>query len=432
VLPYFSDTIDHINTSLAQMDVVEDKGRLFVYSLTATDSVIRAHKWASSLTITGKLNAGAGVRTFVTDRELADSMTFAYSLRQAGKNVRDVQFQNQLAPLIGPYFTRTFGGPEAPDTASLHEWIGDLDNHSSAVSKTGTGNLGSVLTSLDVSLPGKVVAAWFNAPDNPKADAYLNMSRLIQFALRRFAQFCYFDDPSKYGAIDAAPAVYVYGSLPVSTDIRVDNGSITLNMPDDTYWDFQDPNKRSKMVFASPTKDALALRMAGIRQLLLDSDKFKNKAQFYDPAVLDQPLALQNPRQTALNDPRFTGLLFTEAETIKHAREAGMRLARFRATAGTDPQEALIALEDFGAKITDAFNRGLGGLIPRLDEFSAMIFLEATLAFDAALAGTRPIARLDVMLLKPSAPANTIDNFLKGTAPDPTAVSIEQPVMGLP
>jgi hypothetical protein len=340
--------------------------------------------------------------------------------------------QNQLEPLIGPYFPKTFGGPEAPDTASLHEWIGDLDNHSSAFSKTRTGNLGSVLTSLDVSLPGRVVAAWFNAPDNFKADGYLNMSRRIQVALRSFAQFCYFDDPTKYGAIDTAAAVYVYGCLPISTNIRVDNGSITLNQPDDIYWDFQDPNKRSKMVFASSTKDALALRMAGIRQLLLDSDKFKNDARFYDPAVLDQPLALQNPRQAALQDPRFTGLLFTEAETIKHAREAAMKLARFRATAGTDPQEALNALEDFGAKITDAFNDGLGGLIPRLEEFSAMIFLEAASAFDAALAGTRPTARLDVMLLKASAPASTIDNFLKGTATDPTVVSIEQPVMGLP
>lgn len=433
VLPYFNDTIDHINDSLAAMNVVAEKGRLFVYDLRAKDTLIQAHKWASNLTITGKLSVGAGVRTFVTDQELADSMTFAYNFRQAGQNVRDVQFQDQLQPLIDSYFPKVFGGPEAPDTASLHEWIGDLDNVASMTSKTGTGNLGTVLSSLDVSLPGKVVAAWLNAPDNPKADAYLQMSRNIQIAMRRFAQFSYFNDPSKYGDIDAAPVVFVYGCLPISTAIRVnEEGAITLNLPDDIYWDFEDQAQRSKMVFASTTKDALRARMSGIRQVLLDSDKFRSRANFYDPTLLDQPLALQNPRATALADPRFVGLLFTEAETIKHAREAGLQIAKFRTKASTDPQEAIAVLEEFGAKITEAFNQGLGGLIPRLEEFSAMIFLEAARAFDPSLINILPTSCLEVILLKPSAPPNAGDDFLNGTAPDSAAVAIEQPVVGLP
>jgi len=82
----------------------------------------------------------------------------------------------------------------------------DLDNVATAASKTGTGNLGTVLSSLDVCLPGKVVAAWFNAPGDPKADAYLQMSRNMQIAIRRFAQFSYFGDPSKYGDIAALPS----------------------------------------------------------------------------------------------------------------------------------------------------------------------------------------------------------------------------------
>jgi hypothetical protein len=433
VLPYFSDTIDHVNNSLATMNVKEDNGRLFVYDVTATDTVTRANKWASNLTITGKLTVGNGVRSYVTDEELTDSMTFAYGLRQAGVNVRDVQLQDQLQPLIDVYFPKVFGGPEAPDTGSLHEWIGDLDNHSTAVSKTGTGNLGSVLSSLDVTLPGKVVAAWFNAPADPKAEAYLDMSRNIQVALRRFTQFCYFDDPSKYGTLDTAAAVYVYGCLPVSTAIRVNgDGTITLNQPNDIYWDFQDSaqnGQRSKMVFASPTKTALVLRMAGIRQVLLDSDKLKGKAQFYEPAILD---GIEDPRAAALASSVLAGLLFTEAQTISHARDAATRLAQFRATAGTDPQQAIVALQEFAAGITDAFNKGLGGLIQRLDEFSAMIFLEAARAFDPAVANLLPTARLDVILLKPSAASTTAANFLSGTAPDSTAIALEQPILGLP
>jgi len=430
-LPYFSDTIDHINASLASMNVVEDKGRLFVYDLQAKDTVVRAHKWASDMTITGKMSASAGVRTFVTDQEVADSMTFAYGFRQSTKNMRDVQFEVQLQPLIGPYFPKVFECPAAPDKASVHEWIGDLDNHASAISKTGTGNLGNVLLSLDVSLPGKVVAAWFDAPDKPNADAYLQMSRNIQTAIRRFVQFCYFDDPARYGDIDAAPAIFVYGCLPVSTDIRVnDDGTITLDLPDSIYWDFEDRTKRTKMVFASPTKNALALRMEGIHRVLLDSEKFKSAAGFYDPALLDEPLALQNPRASALANPAFAGLLLTEAQTITHAQEAGLKIAEFRQNAGTDPREAIKSLEEFGAKVTSAFNQGLGRLIPRLDEFSAMIFLEAARAFDPELLGVQPTARLDVILPKSSAPATLVDAFLSGTAPETTAVIIEQPIVG--
>src|SRR5262249_10735429 len=127
VLPYFSNTIDHINTSLAKMTVKEDNGRLFVYDLNAQDQVIRANKWSSNLTLTGQITVAAGVRVFVTPVELANSFTFSYSFRQSLKSARDVQFENLVQPLVGPYFRSQFGGPQAPDKPSLHEWIGTLD-----------------------------------------------------------------------------------------------------------------------------------------------------------------------------------------------------------------------------------------------------------------------------------------------------------------
>ncbi len=423
-LPYFSGTVDHLNNSLASLTVVEDKGRLFAYDLKAEDNVVRAHKWTSNLTITGKLTVAAGVRTFVTDEEVADSMTFGYSFRQAMQGMRDVQFEDQLEPLIQPYFPNAFGGPAAPEKASLHEWIGDLDNHVSAVDKTGTGNLGSVLVALDVSLPGKVVAAWFKAPRDKNAAEYFDMSRNIQRAMRRFAQFCFFNDASVYANLKSAPPVYVYGCLQVSTNIRIHNGTLTFDVDDKLYWDFEDTSKQRTMAFAS--RNAVALRMAGIQRVLMDSEKFRKQAGFYDPHKAGDAI------ETALKDPRFSGLLFTEAQIIGHAQSAGVKLAQFSSVAGTDPEQALEALEEFGAKITDAFNGRLGGLIPRLEEFSAMIFLEAARAFDPTLVNVRPWARLDTILLKRGTPDLVADLFLGGEAPDPSVISVEQPVVGIP
>jgi hypothetical protein len=121
----------------------------------------------------------------------------------------------------------------------------------------------------------------------------------------------------------------------------------------------------------------------------------------------------------------------TEADTISHAQDAGLALALFSSNVGTDPQRAIEVLQDFGSKVTDTFNKGLGDLISRLDEFSAMIFLEAARAFDPSLAGIQPSALLDVILLNGSAAASVSDDFLKGTMPDATAIGIEQPVVGV-
>ena len=429
VLPYYSATIDHINDSLASMNVVEDKGRLFVYDLTAQDSVIRANKWASSLTITGKLNAPAGVRNFVTEQEAADSMTFAYGFRQSLQNVRDVQLEDQIQPLIAPYFPKVFGGASAPDTASLHEWIGDLDNHATAVGNAGTGNLGNLLLSLDVSLPGKVVAAWFNAPADPNADAYLQMSRHIQRAMRRFAQYCYFDDPERYKDISVAPVVFVYGCLPVSTNVLVHGDTIDLDRTDDVYWDFN-PDTLRKMAFTSATAVDVTVRMNGIARVLRDSAKYKSAAGYYDAQA--DPSLVGKAINHALASPAFAGLLYNEEEVIKHARQAGVDLARFNSVRGTDPQQAIDALQEFGNKISDAFHHGLGGLIPRFQEFSAMIFLEAARAFDPDGLRVQPAARLDTMLLKPSTPESVGGDFVKGIAPDIATIALEQPVVGLP
>jgi hypothetical protein len=138
-----------------------------------------------------------------------------------------------------------------------------------------------------------------------------------------------------------------------------------------------------------------------------------------------------------LTGPTLRNLLAAEVDTITASRQAGWDFAQFVASASNAPDAAMEALTNFGVTVTKAFNSGLGGVFGgqaqiRMREFSSLIFLEAAKAFDPTLADVKPLARLDVFLLRPSAPTTAMTNFLSGTMPDSSIVAIEQPVMGLP
>jgi hypothetical protein len=454
VLPYFESTIDHINESLATMQVVEDNGRLFAFELNASDEIRAKNKFSSSLAITGKMNVGAGtkVRSFTTDQQVADSMSFTYRFRHAVKEMRALQLEQEVEALEDVYFPRTFGSSLAPGKASLHEWVGDLDNFADEVERrltstsNGTGNLGNVLISLEVSLPGRAVAAWLNAPADQDDPLYMEMSRAIQRVLRRMVPYCYFQDPKNYTSPSVAAQVLVYKCLPVSTTVKVREDDVLINQDKDTFWDFLDirdesVNERFAMIFKRPansSQQSTATRMfaeiASVRALLRDHPDLRSSADFYAPSELSKlvNMAWVSPSaQTLLKN----SLLFVEAEVIKHAREAGIALGKFRQNAGTDPKNALKSLSDFGAKVTNAFHGSLSDLFksdaaaPR--EFSSVVFLEASRAFDPSLAKIIPSARFDVALLRKSAPATVISDFLAGNAPQVEAVAIEQPVVSL-
>ncbi len=437
-LPYFSSTIDELNQALTTMNVQSDGGRLFVYDTKASDTVTLQGKWKSSLTITGKFPVTAGVRNFVTDADLENSMTFSYGFLQATKSMREAQLVNQIEPLVSNYFPNAFFSKDSPDKATVAEWADDLDHFASAVStaatggSNGTGNLGDTLFSLDVSLPGKVVAAWFKAPPkNGDQSAYLQMSRNIQVALRRFSAYCYFDDPSKYIEVPSISPIVFYQSLTVLGNFNLDANGNPVKA-DGIYWDNADPAKVNALLDYRQTQINWQNIAGGIHGVLADSSNLRNKADFY--AV---PEAWGPRRSEALTNQTLSNLLFAEHDTIKGAQQAGWDIADFIQSAGTDPDKAMAALSNFGAVVTKAFNQGLGGVFggqaqQRMREFSALIFLEAAKAFDPTLNDVKPLARLDVRLLRPSAPATALTNFLNGTMPDPSIVAIEQPVMGLP
>jgi hypothetical protein len=412
-LPHFRGTLDHLNESLATMKIEEDGGRIFAYELKASDEVVRARKWSSALTLSGAFKVPAGVATYEATQDSTNGLKFGYTLRRAQRDTRDLELETQIRPLVGPYFLRAFGGPQAPDRPSLHEWVGGLEASADQPSK---GALGEVLTLLDVRVASEVCGAWLKAPKDPEDGAYTQLSVSLQAALRRFTQLCYFDTPKKYKDLDAAWPILVYCCLPLRSAGKAH------------YWNWPDPGEQISIVNHPTTATTLASRFREIRDVLRDSKETKGSAQFYDPNDLHGPL------HSALGAGKrvFEGLLFTEAQTIQHAVSAALQLAAFQETGGDDPEDADVALEKFGAKLTNAFNGGLGSLIPRLAEFSSMIFTEGARALDPNLAPTQPIARLDTILLKTSAPKTVGADFVSGKMPDASVIAFEVPIVGWP
>jgi len=454
VLPYFESTLDHINRSLATLRVVEDNGRLFAFELDASDEIRAKNKFSSSLAITGKISMGAGtkVRCFTTDQQVADSMSFTYRFRHAVKEMRALQMEQQVEVLEDAYFPSTFGGSLAPDKASIHEWVGELDNFADEAERhltgasNGTGNLGNALISLEVSLPGRAVAAWFSAPADEDDLLYMEMSRAIQRVLRRLVPYCYFQDPKNYTSPSVAAQMLVYKCLPVSTSVKVREDDVLINQDKDIFWDFLDQrdeivNERFAMIFKRPansSQPSTARRMlaeiASVRALLKDHPNLHSSADFYAPSELPKLVSfawVSPSSQTLLRN----SLLFVEAEVIKHAQEAGVAMGKFRQSAGTDSKNALESLSDFGAKVTQAFHNSLSDLFKTdaaaLREFSSMVFLEVSQVFDSGLANVIPAARFDVALLRKSAPVTIVTDFLAGNPPPDEVVAIEQSVVSL-
>ena len=454
VLPYFEATLDHINESLATMRVVEENGRLFAFELNASDEVRTKNKYSSSLAITGKcyLAAGTKVHCFINDQQLSDSIRFSYRLRHFVKEMQVLHLEHQMTGLEEAYFPGSFGGPLAPEKASIHDWVRELKSIADAVENPpssashGAGILGNALLSLEVSLSGRAVAAWFNAPADKDDLLYGEMSRAVQRVLRRFVPFCYFQDLENYKAPSVAAQVLVYKCLPVSTAVQVRPDEVLVDQGTELFWDFLDirderVNERFAMIFKRPTNSAqastvtrMSREIALVEQLLRNHPSLRRAADDYAQSELSNLInsAWMSPStQTLLANH----LLFVEAEVIKHAREAGVTMGKFYQSAATNPKHALKLLSDFGAKVTAVFHNSLSDLfqteVATVRELSSMVFLETSRALDSGLANLIPSARFDVALLRKSAPMTVAADFLAGNPPPPEMVAIERAVVGL-
>ena len=434
-MPYYTQTTDKLNEALAGMKVVEENGRLFVYDLEAEDAIVRQDRWASEFAVSMNLPRRPGIRYFGSEEERNAAATTSYAFRQATKQMTSAQLENQLQPLVDEYFRKEFGGAEAPEKATLSEWVADLDKLFDEVEDNGTGRLGNTLVSLEVSLPGKVLANWLKAPENKKSREYMRMSLSIQNALRRLIPFAYFQRVENYrGANAAAATLLVYKSMPISTSIQLTSSGPLFNRNKKVYWDYLRNDLRDAVVSSPQTQTKLLMEMSRVARMLNEIEGMRGEAGFYAESELGDVLGetLKNEGEHLLRN----ALLRTESIVIDSAVSAGHQMARFVKFGGEDPEKALEALAKFGAGITSTFNDKLGGLFNPKDNkqllrnLGVQVFLEATRALGNGLADVQPTAMLDVRVLRGSEafpPAGYIDQGLLG---GDVKVGVAQRVIG--
>ena len=155
-MPFYSTKTDSINNSLAKVRAEEDGGRILFYELEATDEVTTRDRMKSQLAIASalplRLNGAVRLHS-------SDSSTWSYQYRQINENLNREELERQIRPYIEEYLPEHFGG--TGQSSSLSAWITDLDRRVEEAVDNGSDEFGDTLLSMEVSLPGSVLGAWF-------------------------------------------------------------------------------------------------------------------------------------------------------------------------------------------------------------------------------------------------------------------------------
>jgi hypothetical protein len=418
-LPYFSAVRDHITESLAKGEVVDAaEGRLWIFNLKASDTVIKKNS-LSKLSVAVELNRNAGIREFSKE-----SFRYDYTLLLAKRKARRTYLEDKLENIANEYFKSEFIGAGKSDFAA---YLTDLDKLTDQLGIGGSNNFGNIYTSFHLSLPGKVLAAWKNAPLEKKHPIYLQISREVQKFIRRWLPLSYIQDNVQYHQKKIIYPILVYCSLPPINKIEFQNGIPIITAKEIHDWDYLDKSVRNAVVSRfCPAQ--LKVILARIRaELNAENDGFVSD---YLDSRMGSILALDSDDDN-ISENIFEGLIFKEKEIIKGIVETGRTFRRFLDE--QDFEKAIELLAKFGGKITDSFNENLGGNVAgsSLRPLSSLLMLEIAKTLDPMLSSQfQPLSKLDLYVLQPDTPFNP-ENFFKGILPEKKETAIHQSIVGI-
>ena len=415
-MPFGSKKSSIETVSSARMRVVEDDGRVFVYTIDAIDKdserdgFFRARAGRdSTLTLSGTMPLGVGgeVRKW---KEA--SFSYAYSMVRAVQRMRVSQMESEIGPVVAQYVPGSFSGGR-----NFSEWVADLDKFLDGQDpNSGTHDIGDTRIALNVTAPSAYLQAWTKAPADEKDVRYLNLARGLQAELKKIISFFYFSDPSRYGDLGSAASPIVYSCLPVRSS---------------TKFDTRDLQQIEALVRSDATRGGLERYMNKIAGMLRGIPDLSGSAKFYDFTPGNYSFVVsQSLRRQAAGSPRpeFLGsLLDVEERLIENAIAAGIEMARFRELAPDQPARALQKLAEFGEDITRTFNSEFAHnpfLSDAARPLGTVFFLQAARAFDPALPSNGTAALLNITVIKSG--QASIEDMLKNDF-DRKGILFEQP-----
>ena len=423
-MPFYSTKTDSINNSLAKVRAEEDGGRILFYELEATDELTTRDRMKSQLAIASalplKLNGAVRVHS-------SDSSTWSYQYRQITENLSREELERQIRPYIEEYLPEHFGG--AGQSSSLSAWITDLDRRVEEAVDNGSDEFGDTLLSMEVSLPGSVLGAWFRERNEEQLleDARA-MSMRLQKGLKQLIPFYYFQDLDKLRQNSSTSALLVYAAMQLSTDFDVVDAQLTPTFKD-VYWDYRDLEKLEKMVFHPLTAIRLGVLISNAHERLTKAE-LHGQAKFFVPSEVSDFQNASNWKK--IDGGRLASLLRLESEVTHGAYGALQDIQAFRAEAATRPTKAIERLAEFGAAVTSTFNREIRSVYggAALRPLGSLVFLEGSRALDTALRDTRANALLSVTVLEEDREFE-INDFLLNKKPKMGDVAVEQRLVSL-
>ena len=415
-MPFGSSTSSIETVSSAKMRVLEEDGRVLVYSVEATDKdserdgFFRSRSGRdSTLTVSGTMPLGlsGNVRKWKESR-----FSYAYSMVRAVQRMRVSQMEAEVGPIIDQYIPGSFSGAR-----NFSEWVADLDKFLDGQDpNSGTHDIGDTRVALSVTASSAYLQAWTKAPADEKDIRYLNLARGLQAELKKLINFYYFSDPSRYSNLASAAPPIVYSCLPVRSATKLDTRS---------------PQQIEALVRSDATRGGLERYMNKIAEMLRGIPDLAGSAKFYDFSQGNYNFVMtQTLRPQAAGSPRpelLGSLLDVEERLIENAISAGMEMARFRELAPDQPARALQKLAEFGEDITRTFNSEFADnpfLSDAARPLGTLLFLQAAKAFDPSLPAKATAALLDITVTR--AGQVSIESMLKNQF-DRKAILFEQP-----
>ena len=342
-LPFFDSKAQHVNRTLATLQIEENAGRVLLYGLDSTDAVSASGRFQSELALLSKVTVANGELNLDA---LAES-TVAYRSRQVRQNITGTELQIRTRPFLSGMI-----GGSYSDAAVLEGFYVELRARAG-----GESGLGDVALDFQVALPGSVLGLWLKQRSaDERREAALRTSRALQRRLKELIPFFYFSDLSNLKQNPAAAALLVWSSIPTSTAIDFDGRTIkNWDTARDVFWDWRSPNLRNAVVRDPRTVAALLQRLAEAAARWSAAGDTR-QASFFAPGQAGAILQLATAGQ---GSELLQSLLYTEAELVFGAQKAIDKLRDGWQDAVAAPAKTLKTLADFGARLSVTFHRRL-------------------------------------------------------------------------